>query len=148
MASGDYARLRELNGGTVHAPSLGTLVYVTVENSGGSGNFDGQGAGPTGLLTGFAEGEFHGPPGESPGGDNWTSEAVIWIGGSGSWNTASNWSTGDTPRENDDVIIDVATDELTITISSGDQNVRSVQSTETLLVTGGSLSGGPPAGPW
>ena len=64
---------------------------------------------------------------------------VSWVGGSGDWNTATNWSSGVVPRSTNDVVID-RPGELTITHSSGSHTVRSIQCQESFLLSGGLLS--------
>jgi hypothetical protein len=66
---------------------------------------------------------------------------VDWINASGGdWAVGSNWSTGAVPGSGDDVVINVGGATPTITISSGNQSVRSVTVDDTLSITGGSLS--------
>ncbi|HND50955.1 MAG TPA: hypothetical protein PLV92_01110, partial [Pirellulaceae bacterium] len=62
---------------------------------------------------------------------------VRWVGGSGAWNLAANWSNGRVPTSSDDVVIDAAGTDLTIEIKSGDVVVRSLNSTESLTVADG-----------
>src|ERR1035438_4172396 len=63
---------------------------------------------------------------------------VSWVGGSGDWNTATNWSTGALPGTNDDVVISpLAT--VTVTHSSGTHAVKSLTSQKAFQLTGGSL---------
>ena len=64
---------------------------------------------------------------------------VSWVGSSGDWNIATNWSTGALPGAADDVVID-RPGALTITHSAGAHTVRSIQSEEALTVSGGSLT--------
>ena len=65
---------------------------------------------------------------------------ATWIAGSGDWNTAANWSTGAVPGQYDDVVIDDPGQALTVTISSGNVVVKSLNSNEAIVVSGGSLS--------
>jgi hypothetical protein len=65
---------------------------------------------------------------------------VSWIGASGDWKTPANWSTGVIPVPNDDVVIDVVLNSLTIVHSSGTSTIRSLQCTETLNLSGGSIT--------
>jgi hypothetical protein len=66
---------------------------------------------------------------------------VNWIStSSGNWNTASNWSTGTVPGPSDDVVINVSGASPTVTIDSGPQSVRSLQCSDPLSLTGGSLA--------
>jgi RHS repeat-associated protein len=64
---------------------------------------------------------------------------VSWVGGSGDWNTAANWSTGALPSTNDDVVID-RPGEITVTHSSGTHTVKSLLSQEAFQLSGGSLT--------
>jgi RHS repeat-associated protein len=64
---------------------------------------------------------------------------VTWVGGSGDWNTAANWSTGVLPGPSDDVVID-RPGEILVTHSSGTHTVRSVLSQEAFQLSGGSLT--------
>ncbi len=64
---------------------------------------------------------------------------VSWVGGSGDWNAPANWSGGALPGPADDVVIDLPGD-LTITHSSGDDAVQSIQCSESFVLSGGSLS--------
>ena len=67
--------------------------------------------------------------------------AVTWTGGGDgtSWTDPANWSGGVVPGPGDDASIDVPGD-ITVRITSGDQAVNSVNSTDTIAVTGGSLT--------
>ena len=67
---------------------------------------------------------------------------VRWDGGGGDfdWNNRFNWDSDALPTGADDVIIDVA-GEITVSHSSGTNSIRSLQSQETLSLSGGSLSG-------
>src|SRR5262249_1514196 len=51
---------------------------------------------------------------------------VNWVGGSGDWNTASNWSTGEVPGLTDDVAITTAGIKVTHATTAYDQ-VQSIQ---------------------
>ena len=64
---------------------------------------------------------------------------VIWVGGSGVWNTTNDWSTGALPGINDDVVIGSGPS-ITVTHSTGTHTVRSVQSQQAFVLSGGSLS--------
>ena len=64
---------------------------------------------------------------------------VTWIGGSGDWNTATNWSTGSLPGTNDNVVIGAGAS-ITVTHSSGTHTVSSVQSQQAFVLSGGSLT--------
>lgn len=64
---------------------------------------------------------------------------VSWVGGSGDWDTPSNWSTATLPGPNDDVVIDRPGD-ITVTHSSGTHSVKSLQSQEAFFLSGGSLT--------
>ena len=67
---------------------------------------------------------------------------VNWIStGSGNWDVAANWSTGQVPGPGDDVVINVAGATPTVTIDSSTQAVvNSVQASDPLAISGGSLS--------
>ncbi len=66
---------------------------------------------------------------------------VNWISTqSGNWNVGSNWSTGQVPGPGDDVVINVSGASPTVTIDSGSQTVNSLQSSDPLSITGGSLT--------
>jgi hypothetical protein len=71
-----------------------------------------------------------------------TGNASIWVGStSGDWNTASNWSGNAVPGSEDDVVINPGNSSTVITISSGTQTVKSLQSSAVLQInTGASLS--------
>ena len=64
---------------------------------------------------------------------------VSWIGASGDWNTPANWTNSMLPGPDDDVVIDRPGD-ITITHSSGTHSVKSLQSQENFVLSGGSLS--------
>jgi hypothetical protein len=65
---------------------------------------------------------------------------VSWAGGSGDWNTATNWSTGTLPGPDDEVVINSALGASTITHSSGAHSVKSLVSQCAFQLTGGSLT--------
>jgi hypothetical protein len=63
---------------------------------------------------------------------------VTWVGGSsGSWGTASNWSSGALPGAGDDVVIVPG---VTVTISGGANSVHSLNSQGSLILSSGSLA--------
>jgi hypothetical protein len=64
---------------------------------------------------------------------------VFWVGGSGDWNTATNWSTGVVPGTNDDILINVQGDVL-VTHSSGTHISRRLFSQNAIVLSGGSLT--------
>ena len=64
---------------------------------------------------------------------------ATWVGGSGDWNTAANWSTGSLPGTNDNVVIGAGAS-ITVTHSSGTHTVQSVQSQQAFVLSGGSLT--------
>src|SRR5580698_4924304 len=71
--------------------------------------------------------------------------SIFWVGGSGDWFTNSNWSTGVVPGSADNVYIGVVG--VTVTYSSGVDQVLSLVNDQTLNITGGSLTiGGGSAG--
>ena len=65
---------------------------------------------------------------------------MSWVGGSGDWNTATNWSTGALPGPGDDVVISPVDMSSTITHSSGAHTVNSLMSQVAFQLTGGSLT--------
>src|SRR5260370_28435497 len=66
--------------------------------------------------------------------------AVSWIGGvDNSWETASNWSSGIVPGNNDDVPIDIPRDNVVIQVAAT-ESVNSLQCDESLVVASGGLS--------
>ncbi|MFZ4572825.1 MAG: RHS repeat-associated core domain-containing protein [Phycisphaerales bacterium] len=68
-------------------------------------------------------------------------DAVAWTGGAGDnlWHTPGNWSGGAVPTAADDVTIEVAAANPTITLNSlsGSRSVRSLAASENLDVQGG-----------
>jgi hypothetical protein len=64
---------------------------------------------------------------------------VTWIGGSGDWDTTTNWSTSALPGTNDDVVIGSGA-AITVTHSLGTDTVRSILSQQAFVVSGGSLT--------
>src|ERR1019366_8269919 len=65
---------------------------------------------------------------------------VTWIGPSGDWNTAANWSSSPSlPGPNDNVVIG-AGPSITVTHSSGTHTVNSITNEQTFVLSGGSLS--------
>jgi hypothetical protein len=65
---------------------------------------------------------------------------VSWVGVSGDWNTAANWSAGAVPGPEDEVLVDVP-GTITITHSSGAHSVRSILCQEAFTLSGGALVG-------
>src|ERR1035438_1682844 len=65
---------------------------------------------------------------------------VVWVGGSGDWNTATNWSTGALPGTNDDVSINPSGGPFIITHSSGSHTVKSLQSQQAFILSGGTMA--------
>ncbi|PYI88539.1 MAG: hypothetical protein DME26_03490 [Verrucomicrobia bacterium] len=65
---------------------------------------------------------------------------IFWVGGSGDWNTPSNWNTGLLPGPNDDVLIDRPGISITVTHSSGSHVVSSLLSQGAFVLSGGSLT--------
>src|ERR1017187_9880609 len=63
---------------------------------------------------------------------------VTWIGGSGDWNTATNWSTGSLPGTSDNVVIGAGPG-ITVTHSFGTHTVNSIQNEQAFVLSGGSL---------
>ena len=65
----------------------------------------------------------------------WTTDAR------GEWTTASNWNgVTKTPQPIDRVIINRPTASTTVTLSSGTHHIRSLQSSETIVISGGQLN--------
>jgi uncharacterized repeat protein (TIGR02543 family) len=62
-----------------------------------------------------------------------------WIGGSGDWNTASNWSGASAPGSNDSVVIGAGAG-ITVTHSFGANTVASVASQQAFVLSGGTLT--------
>jgi len=67
--------------------------------------------------------------------------AVSWTGaaGDGQWTTPGNWSTGALPGAADDVTINVAGNP-TITLASGTQSIKSLNCSDVLSISGGTLN--------
>jgi hypothetical protein len=60
---------------------------------------------------------------------------VFWnVDASGSWDVASNWSTGTVPGAADDVFLDRPAGDFTITHGAGDFAVNSVHASKNALV--------------
>ena len=64
---------------------------------------------------------------------------VTWVGGSGDWDMATNWSSGAEPGPDDDVVIGSGPT-ITVTHSTGADTVNSILSQQALVVSGGSLT--------
>src|SRR5437867_2319483 len=64
---------------------------------------------------------------------------ISWIGGSGDWNTAVNWSGGALPGTNDDVVIGSGP-YITVTHSADTHVVKSILSQQAFVLSGGSLT--------
>jgi len=62
-----------------------------------------------------------------------------WVGTSGDWSAASNWSLGRVPNALDPVVVDVPGSQF-ITVSGGAQAAARLASSENFIVSGGSLS--------
>jgi hypothetical protein len=67
------------------------------------------------------------------------SQTVNWVGGSGDWDTASNWSTGVVPGPTNDVSINTGP-AITVTHSVGNDSVNSIISHAALTISGGTLT--------
>src|SRR5439155_11113945 len=66
---------------------------------------------------------------------------VFWTNpGGGDWSDTNNWSSGGLPGPADDVIIDVASTNVTVTHASGIHAVRSITSDAIFLLSGGTLT--------
>src|SRR5262245_14993259 len=71
--------------------------------------------------------------------DRTVPSAVNWIGGSGDWNDASHWDTGQVPTATDDAVISVAS--VTVTHSLGADAVNSLSASGgTFTLSGGTLT--------
>jgi len=66
-------------------------------------------------------------------------DPVMWIAGNGEWTNPDNWSTGQVPAAGDDVLIDVADQDIVVDIT-GDVQVKDLQSQESLRLVTGSLT--------
>ncbi len=66
--------------------------------------------------------------------DTWTNPS------GGSWDAASNWSTGTVPGPADDVVINVSGATPTVTISSNVESVNSITASDPLVISGGGLT--------
>ena len=66
-------------------------------------------------------------------------ETVSWVGQSGDWSTATNWSTGSLPGPSDDVVIPAGSS-ITVTHSTGSDTVNSIVCHQPFTLSGGSLS--------
>ena len=64
---------------------------------------------------------------------------INWVGGSGDWDTATNWSTGQLPGPADDVVIGSGPS-ITVTHSTGADTVNSITSQQAFQLSGGSLT--------
>src|ERR1035438_9499530 len=64
---------------------------------------------------------------------------VTWVGGSGDWNTVTNWSTGALPGTNDNVLIGSGP-AITVTHSSGTHTVQSITNQQAFSLSGGTLT--------
>ena len=64
---------------------------------------------------------------------------VNWVGQSGDWSVAANWSTGALPGPSDDVVIPAGAS-IIVTHSTGSDSVNSVVSYQPFTLSGGSLS--------
>jgi hypothetical protein len=71
----------------------------------------------------------------------WQSLAAIvaWTGGSGDWGDASHWSSGTVPGPDDNAIIGTANGDITVTISSGTNQIESLVCQVPLQLSGGIL---------
>src|SRR5579884_173749 len=67
--------------------------------------------------------------------------AVTWTGAGDhtNWTDPNNWSTGSVPGPADDVTIDVAGN-ITVNIPTGTQSIRSVTTSDTIAINGGTLA--------
>lgn len=66
---------------------------------------------------------------------------VSWVSTvSGFWDVGSNWSTGAVPQAGDDVLINVPGANVTVTHRQVSAAIKSLQSTEALVLSGGTLT--------
>jgi len=67
---------------------------------------------------------------------------ITWDGGGEDfdWNNPANWDTDQLPGPGDDVVIDIADFDATITHADGTTEINSLDSSEGLSLTGGSLT--------
>jgi hypothetical protein len=66
---------------------------------------------------------------------------IDWISAtSGNWNLGTNWSSGQVPGPNDDVVIDVSGSTPTVILDSGGQSIHSLTAQDPLMLSGGSLT--------
>ena len=67
-------------------------------------------------------------------------DAVFWIRTTdGLWSDPLNWSTGAVPGPDDNVVIDLAQDDVTVALGAGTTMIKSLLSTERINVTLGTL---------
>src|SRR3954469_8218065 len=71
-------------------------------------------------------------------GFNARAATVTWIGPTGDWNSATNWSAGALPQADDDVVINGPG--ITVTHSSGTHTIKSLQTDQTCTLSGGTLT--------
>ncbi|MEL7338423.1 MAG: hypothetical protein AAFN70_19700, partial [Planctomycetota bacterium] len=119
--------LSEFDSGVIRAPGLASLLNVSVDVSGSSsgGSSSNSGSSNNALADG------------SSSSSQSSSGAVIsWLGGDGDWNDPTMWSLGVVPGRFDDVLLDSGT----VTISGGDQLVRSLNGAGGLSIESGSLT--------
>ena len=64
---------------------------------------------------------------------------VSWVGASGDWNIATNWSTGALPGPADDVVIDPGIS-IAVSHSTGVHTINSLLSQQAFVLSGGSLT--------
>src|SRR5262249_17561333 len=63
---------------------------------------------------------------------------ITWVGGSGDWNTTTNWSGGALPAPSDDAVM--CTPGITVTHSPRPHAVHSLTSNAAFKLTGGTLT--------
>jgi hypothetical protein len=137
-ASGDarYSTIQERDGGQILTPMLTTTVGVHIERDAAGGESLGAQSdqSPEPASDGGAIGTSSDDPPLAP---SWAGQTLHWIGDSGLWSDPANWSEGRVPSIEDDVIVDVDGVELTITIGTGNVQVRSLTCSENLTVASG-----------
>lgn len=66
---------------------------------------------------------------------------VSWnVDTDGFWDVGTNWSTGMPPQNGDDVVINRASANVTVTLRTGTTNANTLMSTEHLVINGGTLN--------
>src|SRR5436309_3353243 len=70
-----------------------------------------------------------------------TVNTVSWINpAGGDWDTPGNWSGGQVPGANDDVVINYGMNDFTVTHSGGSDAINRLTSEASFAITGGTFS--------